>query len=186
MHNILYETYPETTTRREIEADVQYIVTHSGDRYGTDNVKFYPNQIHANYNAAVMYIDSIDKDFYGGYAVKFYDFSNVKDSTKIEELKAKIKELSEKQREYIEANSVKKRKSAYIGCAVCGSGLSRKHLKSEKCPLCGNDLRAASTLERIASFDKRIKECNEKIELERQKMKNKAKIKWLVKFEYHS
>ena len=185
MHNILYRTYPETLTKERIENEVIDKVNHSGDGYGTDHITFY-SAICENYDAAREYISGIDKDFYGGYAVKYYDFSGVKDSKKVDELKAKLDELHKKREEYINSHRVQNQKAAYIGCPDCGSKLNRERLRSQHCPLCGRDLRAISTLERIVSFDKRIKEAKEKIEAERTKQKSKAKIMWLVKFEYHS
>jgi transcription initiation factor IIE alpha subunit len=81
---------------------------------------------------------------------------------------------------------VKNQKAAYIGCPNCGSKLNKERLRSEYCPLCNGDLRAVSTLERIESYKKRIADYEAKIKEERLKRKNKAEIKWLVKFEYHS
>lgn len=186
MHNIIHWTYPEKTSINKIESDVvNYVHTH-GDRYGTDRIVMLSNKPFDNEKQAKSYIDEMDRDFYGGYAVKFYDYSNAKKTKKIDELKAKLLELSKNRDEYISAHHVKEFKASFIGCAKCGSKLSRQHLISDKCPVCRNDLRAESTLERIASFEKRIKECKEKIQQEIEKQKDKANIKWLVKFEYHS
>lgn len=186
MHNIRHETFPEKTSQQKIVDHVRYVVTHNGDRYGTENVKFFDSKICDNYDAAEDFIREKDQDFYGGYAVRFYDFSKVKSTKKIDELNEKIKEMYAKKKEYAAAHSVKTQKATLIGCSHCGSKLSREHLKGEKCPLCGTDLRAATTLERLTSFDARIKECEKKIKQEQLKAKNKAEVKWLVKYEWHS
>ena len=186
MHNIIYWTYPEKTSFSKIENEVvKYVYSH-GDRYGTDRISLLSTKPFDNENEAKNYINEMDRDFYGGYAVKFYDYSKVKNTKKIDELKAKLDEISKKRDEYISTHHVKDFKASLIGCAKCGSKLSKQHLKSDKCPVCSADLRAESTLERIASFDNRIKEHQEKITQETQKQKDKAEIKWLVKFEYHS
>lgn len=186
MHNIMHFTFSEKKSATAIQNEVVDYVHSHGDRYGTDKVKFIDNRIFENADKARDYIESLANDWYQGYAVKFYDYSKVKNTKKIDELEAKIKETLDKKNEYVSAHSIKNFKASYVGCSKCGSKLSREYLKGNRCPLCGSDLRAESTLERIASFDKRINEYNAKIQQEKTKQKDKAEVKWLVKFEYHS
>lgn len=186
MHNIIHWTYPETTSISKIENEVVNYVHSHGDRYGTEKIEILSTKPFDNREQAETYILEMDKNFYGGYAVKFYDYSKTKNTKKIDELNAKLDETFKKRDEYISTHHVKDFKASFIGCAKCGSKLSRQHLICDKCPVCHNDLRAESTLERISSFAKRIKEYQEKITQETQKQKDKAEIKWLVKFEYHS
>lgn len=185
MHNILYRTFCEKTSRREITDCVLKIVANNGDRYGTERVTFHENNIFNNEDEAREWIHAHD-GFYAGIAVKFYDFSAVKNTAKIDELEARLKENLKKKAEYISAHSVKTFKAQFIGCQCCGSKLNREKLLGEMCPLCRTDLRAESTLERIRSFDAKHKEICAKIKAERQKQQDKAKVQWLVKFEYHS
>jgi hypothetical protein len=70
MHNIIYQSYSEKTTREKITNDVRYYVSHNGDRYGTDNIIYY-NEILDNKDAAREFIQDRDKDIYGGYAVRY-------------------------------------------------------------------------------------------------------------------
>lgn len=186
MHNIMYETYSEKTSEAAINRDVVNYVNSHGDRYGTDCVRFPTSKIFDNYNAARDYIESIDKGFYDGFGVKYYDFSKVKNTKKIDDLEAKIKETQVKKKEYETAHSIKAQKATLIGCPECGSKLNKERMRGERCPLCNTDLRSPTILERLASFDSRVKEYRKKIEEERLKEKKKAEIKWLVKFEYHS
>jgi predicted RNA-binding Zn-ribbon protein involved in translation (DUF1610 family) len=185
-HEIIYREYENNKTESQILNEVLETVRHSGDGYGTDHIKFITDQIFENENEAVKYIDKIDTDWYGGFAVKFYDYSGAKKTKKIEEYESKIDEIIKKKNAYFHAHHVKNFTAKFIGCAKCGSKLSREHLIGNSCPLCGSDLRAASTLERLANFDKRRDEYKQKIAQEVQKQKKAAKIKWLVKFEYHS
>lgn len=185
MHNIIYLTYPEKTDKNKIEKDVIKYVKSHGDRYGTDSIRFLYD-VFENEEEARAHIDDIDKGFYDGYGAKFYDYSSVKETKKINELKSKLAEILHTQSVYIDTHHVKNFKASFIGCSKCGSKLNRQHLTCDKCPVCHNDLRAESTLERIANFKKRAQECQEKIMQETQKQKNKAEIKWLIKFEYHS
>lgn len=184
-HCIKHNTYSATWTLQKIEQDVFDYVAHSRDRYGTDRVRMPTDKVFDTYEEAEAYICKIDNGDYDGIAVKFLDFSEVKESARIKELRAKIADTVQKQKEYIAAHSVKKQKAAYIGCRSCGSKLNKEKLRGERCPLCNTDLRADSTLERIDSFKTRVDEYTKKITLEQLKQKKKAKIQWLVKFEYH-
>lgn len=186
MHNICYREYPESISKREITDKVIAIVARSGDRYGTDRIKFCDDPICDNISAAQEYIREIDSAFYGGYAVRYYDFSKVKNPKKVDELEKKIQEILEKKKAFADAHSVKKQKAAFIGCPKCGSKLNRERLRGNDCPLCWNDLRSESTLNRLASYDNRIDEYKKQIKKERLKDKKKAAVMWLVKFEYHS
>jgi DNA repair exonuclease SbcCD ATPase subunit len=186
MHNILYRTFSRDIPEVEIVKKVRKIVQSNGDRYGTDDVKFVSHRICDNEERAREYIGAIDGGWYGGFAVKFYDFSKVKNTKKIDELEEKIKDTVVKKKDFINAHHVKGFKASYIGCSKCGSKISKEYLQGDCCPVCRTDLRAASVLERIESFDKRIEEYKAKIEQEKKKQKDKAEIKWLVKFEYHS
>lgn len=184
-HCITHNTYPATWTLKEITDDVCNTVRHSGDRYGTDKVRIPTETVFDTSEEAEAYIEKVDRHDYDGIAVKFLDFTGVEDSKKIKEYRAKIAELVKKKDEYIREHSVRKQKAAFIGCQSCGSKLNKEKLRGERCPLCNTDLRAASTLERIASFDTRVKETDKKITQERLKWKSKAKVRWLVKYEYH-
>lgn len=186
MHNINYWTYPEKTLGGTITNEVVKFVNSHGDRYGTDSVKFIDHTIFEDEEKAREYINTLSNGWYEGYAVKFYDYSKCKSTKKVDELKAKFNEIADKRREYITTHHVKDFKASYIGCSKCGSKISREYLRSDKCPVCGHDLRAESTLLRIASFDNRIHEYEARIKEETHKQKAKAEIKWLVKFEYHS
>ena len=185
MHNICYREYPESTPKQKIVDEVLKIVSRSGDGYGTDRITFR-DVVCDNISAAQAYINDNDNAFYGGLAVKYYDFSNVKDNKKVDDLEKKIAETREKKSAFAVAHSVKSQKAAYIGCPKCGSKLSRERLRGNSCPLCSQELRAPSTLERLKSYDNRISEYEKQIAQERLKNKQKAKVMWLVKFEYHS
>lgn len=184
MHNICYREYPESTPKHEIVDKVLKIVSTSGDRYGTDRITFH-DVVCDNYSAAQAYINTKDNGFYDGHAVKYYDFSKVKDNKRVEDLEKKIAETRDKKRAFSDAHSVKSQKAAFIGCPKCGSKLSRERLRGNSCPLCSQDLRAPSTLERLKSYDNRISEYEKQIAQERLKNKKKARVMWLVKFEYH-
>ena len=65
-------------------------------------------------------------------------------------------------------------------------------MRSNKCPLCGNDIRSDTTKKRIkAKYDallsirQQIEEENKKLLTKQSKQINNATIRWLVKVEYH-
>ncbi|NCE98104.1 hypothetical protein [Emergencia sp. 1XD21-10] len=186
MHNILHNTYPVTWSLKQVTADIRDYIEHHGDGYGTEEVRVPTEKVFDTYEMAEEYISQIDKGWYDGIAVKFLDYSEVEDSAKVAELRKKISETLERRKEYINSHSIRNQKAKYIGCHQCGSKLNRELMRGEQCPLCHTDLRAASTLERIASFHKKIYCYNNRIKEEKLKEKKKAKVKWLVKFEYHS
>lgn len=184
-HCVMQDIINGKKTKQEISDKVLTKVRNSGDGYGTNKIQFPTEKIFDTEQMALDYIDEIDTDFYGGYAVRFYDYTNVKPSAKIEELRKKIVENHVKKNEYIAEHSVRKQKAAYIGCQECGSKLNKLKLKGEHCPLCFADLRSATVLNRIAGFDKKKEDLCNKIEVEQVKYKNKADVNWLVKYEYH-
>jgi transposase len=185
MHNICYEVFDEKVSEDRINAEVLHIVRNSGDGYGTDYVSFSSRPPFVNKKAAEEYIKSVDGQ-YKGIAVRYYDYSKCKETKKIETLKQRIAENQAKKREYIKAHSVRAFKAEYVGCSCCGSKLKKELLRSERCPVCYEDLRAKSTLDRIQCFDKKEKELLAQIDAEKQKDKKNASVKWLVKYEYHS
>lgn len=185
MHNICYREFDEKVAEKRIQDEVLRIISRSGDGYGTDRIAFSHREPFANHEAAQNWIREND-GWYKGIAVRYYDYSKCKATKKVEALEQKIAENKNKANEYAKAHSVKSFKAAYIGCPKCGSKLNRSFLYGEKCPLCFEDLRAKSTLERIEGFKKKDKDLRAQIDAEKQKDKKNASVKWLVKYEYHS
>ena len=54
------------------------------------------------------------------------------------------------------------------------------------CPLCRADLRSKTTLEKIKWYEDKIADYRKRIEAEKMKQKKNAKVKWLVKYEFHT
>ena len=83
-----------------------------------------------------------------------------------------------------------------IKCPCCGAILSIKPVpgiegKNVKCPVCNsNDIRAEYILKQLKAFQDRIDEWQKKLKEEEirlaKKVAHKAKVKWLVKIEYHT
>lgn len=77
---------------------------------------------------------------------------------KLVEKERQLAELNAQITKYTAEHSVKTFKSEYIGCKNCESKLKRVLLPSEKCPVCGTDLRGQTTLDTLQKYqDKRNK-----------------------------
>ena len=100
--------------------------------------------------------------------------------------KERLVNLAKDEVEYAKAHSVRSFKARHVGCPRCESKLNREFLTGESCPVCRTDLRAKTTLDKLAWYKEKRKELCSLIEEENIKQKNKATVKWLIKYEYHS
>lgn len=132
------------------------------------------------------FIKKKDNGWYDDHAVRFKNYSKATKTKKMEEYEAKSKELLQGKKEYISEHSIKNFKAQFVGCPKCGSKLSREYLRGNNCPLCGVDMRSKTVLDKINWYDDKIKQYDDKIKTEKKKQSDKAVIKWLVKYEYHS
>lgn len=185
MHNIHYWVYDENVSKAHVMADLQYQANQDGDGYSSrftwhDNTKPFES-----YDEAMAFIKSVDKGWYDDHAVRFKDYSGVT-SPKIAEYEKKIAELEESRKAYILEHSVHNLSAKHIGCPKCGSKLNKEFLVGEICPLCKTDLRSKTTLDKLRWYADKANDYNKRIAEEQRKQSKKAKIKWLVKFEYHS
>lgn len=184
-HVVIHREFPAATTAAEIRKFVDEYVASHGDRYGTQDISFKPGlEPFKNRDTAEEWCDR-QSGFYAGVAVRFYDFSDCKPSRRMTQLQERLEDNHKRYAEYEAQHSVKMLKAAYVGCSSCGSRLNKEKLRGEKCPLCGTDLRSQSTLDRLKALRSKHLEIMSQLEDERCKDKNKATIKWLVKFEYH-
>lgn len=186
MHNIYYITCGENENKRNIMADIQEHAEQEGDGYSSRFTWHDEIPPYENYDKAKEAIKMLDRGFYDDHAVKFYDYSNANKTAKIKEYETKIQELARNERKYKEEHSIHLLKAKHIGCERCGSKLNKDYIVGERCPLCSKDLRSKTTIEKMEWFNKKRKEYNARIEDEKMKQKSKAKIKWLIKYEFHS
>lgn len=184
-HEIKFLTFSENITISKIQDEVNYIVTHSGDRYGTERIVVPTDKCFEDFEAAEAYIRSLDNSWYQGYAVRFQDYKRKEPGAKMLELLKKRDEEYKKQRAYLDDHSITKQKAALIGCPKCGSKLSRKYMKGNYCPLCRANLLSATVQKRLAAFDAKIKKIEAQMVAAEKENREKADIKWLVKYEYH-
>lgn len=155
----------------------------NGDYHG--KMTIHDNIICKSYEDAVEKIQQLDNGWYDDHAVQYRDIDSLKPTktmNQIEERKAKL--IADKF-DYMEKHSVKARKSEFIGCPKCKSKLAREHLLSERCPLCGEELRPDYVVERIKKYDEDYNELFKKYRNLAEKRKESCPIKWCFKVEVH-
>lgn len=190
-HAINYIIVDRNADRATVIADICEEVEHSawqegGSYNGTlkKGSHWHEGTVYDSEEDAREAISRFDNGWYDDYAVLFRDTSAL-ESAATKRIAGQIAKTKEKKRDYIEANHVTGRKSAFIGCSCCGSKLSREHLKRDACPLCGADLRSETVCSRIEGFNEKLQELESRLTDEKKKLAKKAPIKWLVKYEYH-
>lgn len=169
-HSINYYT-AKANTEKQLQTFISEITEYAYDPQETSgyhgNITIHRNKTYENYDAAMDAIKKFDNGWYDDHVVSYYDISD--------EGRKKIEEWNEKRDNYILAHSIHKRTSSQIGCNCCKSKLTLSYLRGEKCPVCGEDLRPQSTIDKIKWYDEKVKEC---------KKKYRTKY-WLAKVEYH-
>lgn len=196
-HVIEHRSYPENVDRAKVEAEWNYYVSMECWQEGSSGLANpirwlgeRPEHICDSYEEAEEYLSKHDKGWYDQLAVRYRDTVITDAPKSIIELRKRIANEQAKLTSYADAHSVLTFKAEYIGCPVCGSKLSRKHLSGNICPLCRAELRSKTTIETIDRYRSKIKKLQADLAAEetrlQQKMAKTAKIKWLVKIEYHS
>lgn len=141
------------------------------------------DKVFDSFNAAEEYSDNIFAQWNRKYhlVVPFKDTSEAKETKKIQDLKRRIKETEEKSAAYFEAHKVSNLKAAYIGCQKCGSKINKDYLKSSnRCLVCGQDLRSETTKKMLASYEKKMKDLRK--QMEEEKSKQKVPVRYAVFF----
>ena len=187
-HEVEYYTYRDKNldknkVQRNLEAYVERRCWEEGGGL-SGNIRWI-NEECEDYEDALQYIEEHDKGCYDQLAVKYRNYSNVKETQSLKKLKQQESTLYKKIHDIENKIHYKDVKSAFVSCKKCGSKLSTKHIRSNYCPLCGNDLRPDTTLKTIKNYKKKMEDIQEKIRTEKIKQSKKAEIYWLVKIEYH-
>lgn len=94
--------------------DCAYDPQESSSYHG--NLTIHKNKVYKDYDEALAAIEKYDNGWYDDHIVKYYDLSD--------EGRKKVQEWNKKRDAYIEAHSIHKRTSKYIGCPECGSKLN--------------------------------------------------------------
>ena len=188
-HNIRYEDYKLDVDKKKVQASWDEYVQHEDWQEGASGLPMpirWVDSIFESYDDARKYIEREDeRTWYNCMAVKYKEYKRNPNSKAILDLDKRIKDQYDNIEKIKKEASIKNRTSKYIGCPACGSSLSSEHLHGEKCPLCGNDLRSPTNLNRIANANRKYNDLLTK-RAEQIKKDNKPEIRWLVKIEYHT
>ena len=192
-HVVNHGVYDENVNKKSVQAEWDEIAMHEDWQEGCSGL---PNDIRwinhtcNDYDEAREYLEKNDNGWYDQLAVKFLDYPELKKSKTLEMLEERAKRLCSR---YVDLAYNKIHyanvKSQFISCRTCGSKLASSYIRTNKCPVCFNDLRPASTLDLINKAKNNYEKAEKDVELEmkklQEKQKKKAKVKWLVKIEYH-
>ena len=187
-HSINHHVYNMDVDKGKVLAEIERIAEEQGDGGYLANLTWHEGTVYHNRGAAE---DAIER--FGGYrgdysdhAVLFLDLEAVKGIKAVDALNTRIGLEIEKRDKYVNANLVRDRKSAFIGCPKCGSKIAREYIpKTNVCPLCRTDLRSDTVKKRVQAYDERIQALRMRREAELQKAEKMAPVRWLVKFEFH-
>lgn len=187
-HEVEYYTYKDkkldkNKVQRNLEAYVERRCWEEGGGLSR-NIRWI-NEECEDYEDAQKYIEEHDKGWYDQLAVKYRNYSNVKETQSLKKLKQQESTLYKKIHDIENKIHYKDVKSSFVSCKKCGSKLATKYITSNYCPLCHKDLRPETTLKSIENYKKKIKDIQKKIKSEKIKQSKKAEIYWLVKIEYH-
>ena len=176
--------------KKVIEAEMNQRAIFEGDYHKSLNQDIrWIDHICEDEDEARTYVESHDKGWYDQLAVKFRDYPKLEPTKTLLNLKERVKREKEKKENYMKMHSISTFKIEFIGCSGCGSKLKRKLLHGERCPLCSTDLRGKTTIDTIQRYNDNIEKLKKQIKEEEKKIQRKnikkAKIKWLVKIEYH-
>ena len=195
-HEIKYGIYPENVNRDDVQNDWNNYVAHEDWQEGASglvrSIRWIEDVILNSQEEAYDCINKHDDGDYDQLAVRFRDANIKPDASK--KYNVLGKKLSSLKAEYQHKNSIAYAttvKSEYVGCKHCGSKLATRYIQNtNKCPLCHSDLRSPTTLANIKRLQERISNVEEQFKEEKEKLNKKllksAKIKWLVKVEYHT
>lgn len=196
-HDIRHHTFEFKISTSAISSMLNEEAKRNGD-CGTGlegSIRFKDLELES-YDKAVAYVDSIDKT-YLQIAVSYFEYPNTKNVSKPKSLIEATEACNElhqiyyheKDKRYYSPDTVK---SQYLGCKNCGSRLAVKYIYSNRCPLCGAELRPETELKRIEAlkvkYDKAFARCvaeQEKYEALVRKANKPVKM-WYTKTEYHT
>lgn len=158
--------------------------------YPSGKLHWVSGTVYPDYDAAKEAIGRMggtDSGFDDDYAVPFRDVNGIdaKPSAKMTALENRLAALRAKRAEYVAENHVNRRQSALVGCAACGSKVSRAYIRDDdRCPVCGKDMRSDTVRKRVSSFDARIRDAGKALSKEKKawgvRNAKKAPVKWLV------
>ena len=200
-HEVHYGIYDENVDKKEVQSYWDDYAMHEDWQEGCSglaNKIRWIDHICDTKEEAEQYIEQHDKGWYDQLAVKFRDDSEIpKNSALKDKLVKQIASYRAKKEVYDKAHSIANQKAAFISCPYCKSKLAKDYIisnnriRKECCPVCNaNDIRAEYVLKQLKAFQDKIDKWQKELKEEERRLAKKvackAKVKWLVKIEYHT
>lgn len=185
-HCINIKTYDNNVNKKKVFAELNQQAIYEGDYHDglSDDISWLDKEFDS-YDQAEQYIHDNYCNWYECVAVKYRDLNGVKKTKKIIELENRISKVRNEYDKLDNNIHYKNVQAQYVTCRTCGSKINKDHLRSNRCPVCGKDMRPESLLERLNAMNKKIKKLEKEVYNEKLKLKGKAKLRWMVKVEYH-
>ena len=190
-HQVCYDTFSTAVSKKRIYAEVNARAVEDGDYHSPlERIHFFEDRCFDRYEEAEQFIEERSRNaFYGQFAVMYRRDENFVPSKTLENLQKRQSDARKAYWDLQKAFHFANHKSATVGCQNCTSKIALKYLRTNKCPVCGEDLRPESTRNRIAALkaklDNLVEQCEKKEKAERLKSIEKAETYWLVKTEFH-
>ena len=189
-HNIKHFIYKEDVDRKKVQDNLDKYVAQEDWQEGCSGlaspIRWMENcGVFNNYDEALAYIKIHDKGWYDSLAVRFKD-SVQKETSTLKSAREKVTAALRKKNELEYKPHFENLTAAFIGCRKCGSKISREHLKGNRCPVCGYDMRPQYVLDTLAKYQRNVEKAEAVLEKEKKKALFSGETKWLVKIEYHT
>lgn len=191
-HEVLHYTYDVKESKEHIESKANEDAIYASDSRSelVKHIRFLEYEIYSDLEKAHEAIKKEDDGWYDQLAVQYYSYEKRSETKSIQNLRARIEKAKEDLVDYKKKNSVKNRKSEFIGCSECGSKINKNYVKDfrwNECPLCSHDLSSKTLANAVLNKEEKIKEMRSKLneDIKANDKKGKKSVKWLVKTEYH-
>lgn len=173
-----YYPFEGTTDRQTIAAQLK--TYHALDK----PIRFIEAPPLANYHKAMDFLVAHDRGDDDQLAVRYMFLEPNVTNEKIEELAAAAGAACATMMRAKEELPTAESKAAFVTCKDCGSQISRKHIQTSTCPVCGADLRSATQLAKVERLTKEYDAILTEIQVEKEKLaQERGEVRWLVKVE---
>ena len=193
MHHMNIFIYPEATEVSRMQMDADQFCQDNCDPWengGCEGVTAEPVRlkrdagIFPDFEAAADYLYSNERPDYETWAVRFR--SEGAPTKRTRDAEARVERLRAEYEALLRSTLPAHRKSALIGCAACGSKLSREHLgERDRCPVCHASLLSKSDLDRIAAKSGAVRRAVRALRESRAKDGERAPVRWAMIAEVH-
>lgn len=188
-HITNYYYFNENIDKNTVEAEINYEVEMETWKEGGGglprSITWYDNVICESKEDAENTIKDLDDGKYRQIAVKYKKHIPGKKTKALINKEKQVETLSNELYDLDHKQYFKNHKSKRITCKKCDSAINKDYIKRHWCPLCGNDLRNKTEIDKVEKKKEKLSNLKKQIKKMELKSSKKYAIKWLVKVEYH-